>query len=1632
MPRKLLSLLLFCFVLKFSYAQSYPNNWIDYSKSYYKFRLGPFGYDIVGAPVTKGVVRISQTALNIAGLGSVPSENFQLWHDGKEVTLYISKPSGILSPDDFIEFWGETEDGKADKSLYSDSTFQLSDHWNLETDSSSWFLTINAGGNNKKFNSVNNNVSSTTLQPEKNFMFTAGRYFRYGINEGYGIFSGKNLYSSSYERGEGWSSRPVHPVECDCGQLTLPQTFPQLFLDIDGDDITASVNMVGNAPNDRNVQVYLNDALLAQINMGYFLSEKLQLPGIAANTIINDTATISVQDISDAPDDELRVAQIEFTYPRKFNFGDASDFEFYIAPSANGRYLKISNFSTNGVAPILYDVANNKRYVGDISITDTVQFVLRPSSKRYHLVLIRGDGSTATFITNFQPRSFTDFSKTEDQGNYLIISNPIIYGTAPANYVEHYRRYRSSEKGGSYNAKIIDIHELEDQFAYGIKMHPLAIKDFLKYARNTFVVPPAFVFIIGKGVSYSAYRPYDQDPIIDQLNLVPVFGSPGSDNLLSSKNFDAVPATPIGRLSVVSPEEVRDYLAKVKRYEAAQQDSTQTIENKGWMKNVLQLTGANDPGIGTILDTIASKYKRIISDTLFGANVINYSKTADPAGYPQALVNFGNTFNNGCSLLEYFGHSSSTGLDFSLEDPSNYDNKGKYPFFIVNGCLAGNIFDFDATRLTNRTTISERFVLEPQKGAIAYLSTSSYGVLSYLDIFTRQFYKSMSETQYGKGLGEIVQEGIDKGLRITGASDFYGRIHAEQYTLHGDPALRMNSFDKPDFAIETDKCEVLPSFISTADSSFTVKIRIYNIGRSTNDSVHFSLFKQNGRGDSLLVFAKEFPFIKTVDSVIVRLPIIPDKDKGVIKLFATIDDNKSMTELSENNNSANIVFTISTNETRPIFPYNYSIVNTPAVNLSASTANPLDTVKQYLFEMDTTALFNSPAKVVLSQSSGGGLLQFMNVPLTEDNRVYYWRVAAQDAKPHWNMFSFIHKNGNPDGFEQAHYFQQTASSFNNMMLDSSRQFSFAKKLTNLFVLQSIYPTSGLEDNDFSVSVNGSYVAASACVGHSVIFNIFDPLTFKPVANTTDPYGAADACKPLTVNDFEFSVTEPESRKNAMDFLDHFVPDGYYVVVRKIYDDWADNGIWAPTVWASDSALYGPNNSLYHRFKDQGLAIDSFYFPRTFVFVFKKNDSTNYKPISVFSEGFYDKITLSENISTTNMGGFFTSPAFGPANAWGKVTWNGYDINSNNTASLDVIGINNKGKDSVFYTLDKSQSQVDISGIQASRFSFIKLRMNSTDSTTAIPHQLQDWSVEYTPVPEGAVAPNLGISIPHKISFSHDVNVAFDTLQGYVVFKNISTRSFKPLKLKLVLYDDNNIPYEFRLPRTGILLPGDTLHVSFLINVTAMPAGKYNLFIAVNADNAQPEQFYFNNLLYKFLQIERTSFAAPVFTAQPSGKNVLLKWNVNDETIFDHYEVEFSEDGSLFIHTENVGVSFTDKRNADHSFVHTSPVMGRNYYRLKTVYNDGRFIYSPVRIINFDDAAVKIYPNPFFNTFNIISGKTGGLKTTVRIFDPAGKQLMQQSFEGSVSLNVSTFAAGTYLVQVDDGKNIQSFKVQKQK
>ena len=1425
-------------------AQTFPfnNEWIDYSKTYYKFYVGK-----------TGIYRISQTALASVGIGGTPAEQFQLWRNGREIPIYTSVPSGPLGGGDFIEFWGERNDGRPDSTLYRDSSFILNNKYSLQTDTAAFFLTINPAGGSLRLQSTVNNVAGNVLPPEPYFMFTEAKHFKNYLNPGYYIDAGEYVHSSSYDKGEGWV----------CWDIRENQSHSEphnLFPYASGPDATFSINAFGNGINQRRIRVKLNADSIFGTQMDYLNQTKSSV-SVPLTSLLNGLNTIEITNQGNGSYDRLVVAKYELTYPRVFNLDNATNFQFALAANPAGNYLEITNFNYGSTAPVLYDITNGKRYIGDISNPALLKFALEPSTVDRELVLISLEPSNITAAATMHQRNFINYNLAANQGDYLIISHPRLYaGPGGSNPVENYRVYRSSSAGGAYNAKIYEIDELVDQFAFGIKKHPNSIRNFLRWARANFSTLPKFVFMIGHAVVYDQYRYYEaaSNPDLERLNIVPTFGAPASDILLSADVRQQIPLTPIGRLSVIDGGEVATYLTKVQEYEATQTISSPLVQDIAWMKNVVHVIGGNEPALVAQLSTYMNKYKQIISDTLFGGNVTTFKKSSTETIQAIADQNLKNLFAEGLNQVVYFGHSSATVLDFNLDNPEEYNNPGKYPLFIAMGCLAGNFFNYNPARFYTKETLSERWLLTPNRGAIAFLASSHFGIPHYLDIYNTKTYTNESRTMYGKTYGEILKQSVTDVFAQTSQLDYYARMHTEQNTLHGDPAIRPNTHLKPDYVIEDPMVKASPSFISVADTIFKVDAKYVNQGRAVNKDIAIHVERKIPGGNFFTVLKDTIPGLRYADSVSVILHIDPLTDQGLNQIRVTIDADNTVDESYETNNTITKDVFIFEDDARPVYPLNYAIVNKQNIKLYASTANPFSPSKQYRMEIDTTTFFNSSFKRTVNVNATGGLLEFSPGVTFTDSTVYYWRVSPLDGfgnPSKWHEASFVYLPNSDVGFNQSHFYQHTKSFSERVFIDSTnRTWEYHPVLNNLFIRTGVYPTSSPSAADYYINVNGENSVGPGCGYDELIINAFDPVSFQPMRQnaTGDLYGSYN-CQGMAFNrefNFIFSVKDTAGRRKAREFLENIVPEGAYVAIRSGTSPELPGG-WYPlntyaAAWLADTAYYGPGISLYHTLKNQGfISIDQYDTTVAFAFVYKKNNLATYTPSIKFAENIYDRILMSVVCPTPDTLGYTTSPAFGAAKQWKQLKWRGStaDATAGDMPTVDIIGISSNGfETTVMSGLDPTQQDIDISSINAAQYPYLKLRMRNLDSINLTPYQLRYWRLTYVPIPEGAVAPNVFFQFKDTLE-------AGEPLDFKLAFKNISEGNFDSIRVKMVVTNSSNVQNVILPPRFKPLIGGDTLHVRNM-TLTSGLSGLNTFYLDVNPDNDQPEQFHFNNFMYR--------------------------------------------------------------------------------------------------------------------------------------------------------------------------------------
>ena len=167
-----------------------------------------------------------------------------------------------------------------------------------------------------------------------------------------------------------------------------------------------------------------------------------------------------------------------------------------------------------------------------------------------------------------------------------------------------------------------------------------------------------------------------------------------------------------------------------------------------------------------------------------------------------------------------------------------------------------------------------------------------------------------------------------------------------------------------------------------------------------------------------------------------------------------------------------------------------------------------------------------------------------------------------------------------------------------------------------------------------------------------------------------------------------------------------------------------------------------------------------------------------------------------------------------------------------------------------------------------------------------------------------------------------------------------------------------------------------------------------------------------------------------FSGKFLNKNqIQLDWVTASELGTKHYEVERSNDGINFEKFATVlaaGNSSTRKDYAqlDNNFKRNA----KNYYRLKMNDENGQFRYSEIVILEDKNTEqIEMFPNPIQD--GIVHIRLGdnfiNKKMIMTIFASDGKRIMSKMLTQNITIqqvNIAKLAAGTYTIQLADGKN----------
>ncbi len=1397
----------------FSQAQ-FANQWTNAGKQYYKIQTAREGiYKLTYADL--------QTAGIPVGVGGIDPRRLQLFHRGTEQSIFVQgQADAVLHTTDYLEFYGKANDGTLDKSLYQPSTSQPHSYYNLFSDTTAYFLTWNLGAVPGKRVTSFDEVNVTGIPRDE---FHWEEQLRVLFNEysiGNGMFVGPDrapIQYTSFGEGEGWTGKYIrqggfidYPIDLLTNGVTTE--IPSIEILLTGRDEDAHLAEVLVGPNVSSLR-----SLTVQ-GFNNFENLKINLPLNWSDIGADGKMIVRLSDKTSNTRPQFSASYIKVSLPQGFQSSGLTNKTFNIKSNPGGKsYVEFEN-APAGMR--LWDVTDASSI---ISIGTRVAGSARTA--------VIGSTETSRRIYAFTTSTTPILKKVSfrlidpRQADYIIISNQLLMKPALSysNPVKAYAGYRASAVGGSYDTLVVTMDQLYNQFNYG-ETSPVAIYEFMKFMLTT--GQPRYLFLIGKGRDVWAgfNRLISPGPSIAK-DLVPSAGYPGSDMNytvgLGGTTYE--PAVPTGRLSVTRPEEVAYYLNKI-----IETENPEVIQD--WQKRGLHLSGGITLAEQQEFIKYMDGFKSTAEGIYWGASVNTIAKQ-DPN--PVETIDISDDVNEGLNLITYFGHSAANLIEIDIgfvTDPVfGYNNKGKYPSFLINGCNAGSFF-------LNSELLGENWVNASNKGARNFIGHSSYGFPSPLRSYTDYFYRiGFADSVFiGKGIGDVQKE-VARQYMLNASPVMANITQVQQMVLLGDPAVRLFQYSEPDYEI-TNASLSLFSFdnktITALTDSFAIKIAVRNVGAVKDKPVQVRVTRTFRDGSTESRDSTFAPLIYQ-DTLLFKIYRGTKDGSGDNTFFVEIDPEDDIKELNESNNKATLPASISSSATLNLAPFNFGIVSQTSVNLIWQSSDPLSESRDFQLEVDTTVSFTSPftiKKVVAGKVLANTSIDLLN----RDSTVYFWRTRfdkklEEGESIEWTTSSFSYIMNGQEGWAQLRKDQTRENIFYELISDGEgKPFRFEERKTSVDVTTfgSLNP---LPATAVSVKIDGAeYNLANQgqpCRNNTLNFIAFDKTSAVPYAAIPFIFQDPRTCGrvPPVIN--SFSATELETGLgNDLAAFVNAVGVSDSVVIFSIGNPGYPG--WSATIKAKLGELgvgLAELNSLQAGepvviFGRKGAA------PGTAV-VFKT-------PLTPPSE---QLIVVSKEITGRNTEGTMKSVLIGPSSEWKAFNKSTATMESSEQVKFLVFGVNYVGEETLI-TSDADEN-FDLSQVSVDEFPYLKVVYDAKDEINLTPADWKNWIILYEPVAEGVLY--------------YDGTYKSQTLQegeswtARFGFANISEKSFiDSLKVEqdvVTQETQHRISRDFKIEAPA---PGNTTFFD-VTSATLGKVGTNDVFVYVNRREL-PEQNYDNN------------------------------------------------------------------------------------------------------------------------------------------------------------------------------------------
>ncbi len=1288
----------------------FGNEWINFNQSYFKFKLAKNDF-----------YRVTRAELQDAGfpVASVPANRIQLFREGQEIAInVVTQEDNTI---DYFEFYGWKRDGTSDASLYEPGS-QPHTYYNLFSDSASYFITYKLGNENGKRMGFSSDRNTTGLTPEPYHLADTLTIFSDNYSGGIQLSGERSL--SEYNKGEGWTGSAFSKNQSRSYDFSLEGLI--LNAQVLFETVLSGRN---GLDHNTNFSAGPNSASLTSLGNIEFSQRNAQFyTNVIPNLSIGDNGELTLQILEEGFPNlatRISIAYLRIIYEQELNMFNQPNKLFQLDNILERKaWLQIATPNASNIQ--VYNVTDPFNVVrqSTTAFTDRLEVVISDVNTGNQMLAV----SSRSSVGPIEEIVIPEYNLTNK--NYLIISHPDLRVGEDA--VSAYAAYRESDNGISYNVQIAEINELYDLFNFG-DPSPLAITRFIQFA-NT-VNPVEFVFIIGKGLTpnFDYYRG-------DQTSLnIPTFGLPGTDQMyVIGINSDAdTPGIPIGRLTADQPNQITDYLNKVIEMEALPY-------NDLFRKDFLQLSGGLTQGEINSFANIVQNLSTIIENDFVGGRAFNTGKETSAT---VEFINITEQVNQGVGFITFFGHSSGSVADIEVGRPSDpsfgFNNKGKYPIFLVNGCDAGGIFN------TGALTYGEDWVLEPDLGAINFIAHTDAAFSSTLRQWSELYYEiGYGDNDFiGKSVGEVI---VETGNQYWSLNQSDGDLtQIRQMQLQGDPAYRIFGADFPDYQISQNA--IIPRSIAgdeilSSQSSFNLEIVVTNFGRSVTDSLTVQVDRTFPDG-SQESYTDNFPRPLRQDTLVFSIPLDPLQiNEGSNLLTVILDPTNIQEELNETNNRASIDLPIFSGNTFNLFPIENGIVDQNQVQFVWQSTSLLEDNRSYDLEIDTNPNFTSENRTALTVS--GEVLMKETVDFSSfslpDSSTIYWRTRFSNPGPdesdRWVESSFTLISNSTNGWGQYTTTQLETGTVEGIIFnETTNQWEFESSSTPIDFF-----TFGVDNSDFTIQdirviVGGVNLLINAGTDEiSCLQNTFNVIAFDkergapyyPILIPVQDVLSTAVCgrRPQRIYQFRDSLlTSLDSRFDQISFTSivNEMRQGDPIVMFNIGN--VNYSEWEPEVVSLMNSL-GINTS----------TITSLTDGQPVIFFGRKGVSPGEATV-VTGNGSSVPITeqtaaLSNNVVASFTSGEILSDRIGPAHSWNSFSYNlQEDVNDN--FLLDLSGITSDGEVNQLFSRARTET-IDVSTIDPIQYPQLALSLSFDDEIDQTPPQLKFWQVNFASPAEG--------------------------------------------------------------------------------------------------------------------------------------------------------------------------------------------------------------------------------------------------------------------------------------------------------